>query len=198
MERPRSEPCLTRCCRRVVYRDDARAWTEAPASLGALWRQRYRWCYGTMQAMWKHRGGVLQRGPAGKLGRRGLGYLLVLQVLLPLFAPIVDVFAVYGLIFLDPVRIIGLWCAFLLVQVLMAAYAFHIDKEKMRPLWTLPLQQVVYRQLMYLVVIQSVFTAFAGIRVRWQRMERYGTLKAPMAATGQPAPTEDCAASRIA
>jgi cellulose synthase/poly-beta-1,6-N-acetylglucosamine synthase-like glycosyltransferase/peptidoglycan/xylan/chitin deacetylase (PgdA/CDA1 family) len=173
---------------RVVYRDDARAWTEAPASLGALWRQRYRWCYGTMQAMWKHRGAVLQRGPAGKLGRRGLGYLLVLQVLLPLFAPIVDVFAVYGLIFLDPVRIIGLWCAFLLVQVLMAAYAFHIDKEKMRPLWTLPLQQVVYRQLMYLVVLQSVFTALAGIRVRWQRMERYGTLKAPMAATGQPTP----------
>ena len=173
---------------RVVYRDDARAWTEAPASLGALWRQRYRWCYGTMQAMWKHRGAVLQRGPAGKLGRRGLGYLLVLQVLLPLFAPIVDVFAVYGLIFLDPVRIIGLWCAFLLVQVLMAAYAFHIDKEKMRPLWTLPLQQVVYRQLMYLVVLQSVFTALAGIRVRWQRMERYGTLKAPMGATGQPAP----------
>ena len=80
----------------------------------------------------------------------------------------------------------------------MAAYAFHIDKEKMRPLWTLPLQQVVYRQLMYLVVIQSVFTAFAGIRVRWQRMERYGTLKAPMGAAGQSAPTEDCATSRIA
>ncbi|GAB3267894.1 glycosyltransferase family 2 protein [Microbacterium lacusdiani] len=40
---------------RVVYQDDAVAWTEAPASIGALWRQRYRWCYGTMQAMWKHR-----------------------------------------------------------------------------------------------------------------------------------------------
>jgi cellulose synthase/poly-beta-1,6-N-acetylglucosamine synthase-like glycosyltransferase len=173
---------------RVVYRDDARAWTEAPASLGALWRQRYRWCFGTMQAMWKHRGAVLQRGPAGKLGRRGLGYLLVLQVLLPLFAPIVDVFAIYGLIFLDPIRIIGLWCAFLLVQVLMAAYAFHLDKERMGPLWTLPFQQVVYRQLMYLVVLQSVFTALAGIRVRWQRMERYGTLQVPMGAAGHSTP----------
>jgi cellulose synthase/poly-beta-1,6-N-acetylglucosamine synthase-like glycosyltransferase len=28
---------------RVVYEERARAWTEAPASLGALWRQRYRW-----------------------------------------------------------------------------------------------------------------------------------------------------------
>lgn len=166
---------------RVVYRDDALAWTEAPASLAALWRQRYRWCYGTMQAMWKHRGAIVQRGPAGKLGRRGLGYLLVLQVLLPLFAPVVDIFAVYGIIFLDPVRIIGLWCAFLLVQLLMAAYAFRLDKEKMGALWTLPLQQVVYRQLMYLVVLQSVFTALAGIRLRWQSMERYGTLHAPTA-----------------
>ncbi|WP_431245876.1 bifunctional polysaccharide deacetylase/glycosyltransferase family 2 protein [Leifsonia xyli] len=161
---------------RVVYEDGARAWTEAPASLGALWKQRYRWCYGTIQAMWKHRGALVQGGQAGKLGRRGLTYLLVLQVLLPLFAPVVDLFAVYGLIFLDPVRIAALWLAFLAVQFGMAWYAFRIDRERLKPLWTLPLQQVVYRQLMYLVVIQSVFTAVAGTRLRWHRMERYGSL----------------------
>ncbi|WP_227468044.1 glycosyltransferase [Microbacterium sp. YJN-G] len=164
---------------RVVYREDALAWTEAPASLGALWRQRYRWCYGTLQAMWKHRGAVVQGGAAGKLGRRGLGYLLVLQVLLPLFAPVVDVFAVYGLLFLDPLRIIALWLAFLGLQLGMAVYAFRMDGERLRPLWTLPLQQVVYRQLMYLVVIQSVFTALSGTRLRWHRMQRYGTLTVP-------------------
>ncbi len=82
--------------------EHAVAWTEAPASLNALWRQRYRWCYGTLQAMWKHRGALIQRGAAGKLGRRGLVYLLLFQVLLPLLAPVVDVFAVYGLVFLNP------------------------------------------------------------------------------------------------
>jgi cellulose synthase/poly-beta-1,6-N-acetylglucosamine synthase-like glycosyltransferase/peptidoglycan/xylan/chitin deacetylase (PgdA/CDA1 family) len=166
---------------RVVYQDDARAWTEAPASLTALWKQRYRWCYGTLQAMWKHRGAVLQQGAAGKLGRRGLGYLLVLQVLLPLFAPVVDVFAIYGLVFLDPVRIGLLWLVFLVIQFLMAAYAFRLDNEALRPLWTLPLQQFVYRQLMYLVVIQSVVTALAGVHLRWHRMERYGSLRVPPA-----------------
>ncbi|GAB3280690.1 glycosyltransferase [Sinomonas notoginsengisoli] len=119
---------------RVVYKEDALAWTEAPASLGALWKQRYRWCYGTLQAMWKHRGAVVQGGAAGKLGRRGLGYLLVLQVLLPLFAPVVDVFAVYGLVFLDPVRIGVLWLVFMGAQLLMAAYAFRLDREKLSPL----------------------------------------------------------------
>ncbi|MDQ0865126.1 bifunctional polysaccharide deacetylase/glycosyltransferase family 2 protein [Arthrobacter globiformis] len=164
---------------RVVYQDDARAWTEAPATLGALWKQRYRWCYGTLQAMWKHRGAIMQGGQAGKLGRRGLGYLLVLQVLLPLFAPVVDVFAIYGLLFLDPLRIAVLWLVFLAVQLLMAAYAFRLDKERLGPLWTLPLQQFVYRQLMYLVVIQSVVTALAGVHLRWHRMERYGSLRVP-------------------
>ncbi|MGI5133596.1 MULTISPECIES: bifunctional polysaccharide deacetylase/glycosyltransferase family 2 protein [unclassified Streptomyces] len=170
---------LCRAGWRVVYEEDAKAWTEAPASLNALWRQRYRWCYGTLQAMWKHRGALLQRGAAGKLGRRGLVYLLLFQVLLPLLAPVVDIFAVYGLVFLDPVRIIGLWLAFLLLQLLMGLYAFRLDGERPGPLWSLPLQQFVYRQLMYLVVIQSVFTAVSGSRLRWQRMERYGSLQAP-------------------
>ncbi|WP_317444085.1 bifunctional polysaccharide deacetylase/glycosyltransferase family 2 protein [Streptomyces collinus] len=171
---------------RVVYEEGARAWTEAPASLNALWRQRYRWCYGTLQAMWKHRGALVQRGAAGKLGRRGLAYLLLFQVLLPLLAPVVDIFAVYGLVFLDPVRIIGLWLAFLLLQLLMGLYAFRLDGERPGPLWSLPLQQFVYRQLMYLVVIQSVFTAVSGSRLRWQRMERYGSLQAPAAAQRPP------------
>ncbi|MFK0152539.1 bifunctional polysaccharide deacetylase/glycosyltransferase family 2 protein [Streptomyces sp. NPDC090493] len=178
---------LCRAGWRVVYEERAVAWTEAPASLNALWRQRYRWCYGTLQAMWKHRGALAQRGAAGKLGRRGLGYLLLFQVLLPLLAPVVDVFAVYGLLFLDPLRITALWLAFLLLQLLMGLYAFRLDGERPGPLWSLPLQQFVYRQLMYLVVIQSVFTAVSGSRLRWQRMERYGSLRAP--AGGQtPAP----------
>jgi cellulose synthase/poly-beta-1,6-N-acetylglucosamine synthase-like glycosyltransferase/peptidoglycan/xylan/chitin deacetylase (PgdA/CDA1 family) len=165
---------------RVVYEESAVAWTEAPASMGALWRQRYRWCYGTLQAMWKHRGAMVQRGRAGKFGRRGLTYLMLFQVLLPLLAPVVDVFAIYGLVFLNPVRVLGVWAAFVLLQLGMGFYAFRLDGERAGPLWTLPLQQFVYRQLMYLVVIQSVFTALAGTRLRWQRMERYGSLQAPV------------------
>jgi cellulose synthase/poly-beta-1,6-N-acetylglucosamine synthase-like glycosyltransferase len=168
---------------RVVYQESAIAWTEAPASLGALWKQRYRWCYGTLQAMWKHRGALVRRGPAGRLGRRGLGYLLLFQTLLPLLGPVVDVFAVYGLVFLQPTRVIAVWLGFLLLQLTMGWYAFRLDGERTGPLWSLPLQQFVYRQLMYLVVVQSVFTALAGSRLRWQRMERYGSLQAPPSPT---------------
>jgi cellulose synthase/poly-beta-1,6-N-acetylglucosamine synthase-like glycosyltransferase/peptidoglycan/xylan/chitin deacetylase (PgdA/CDA1 family) len=160
---------------RVVYEEKARAWTEAPSSLRQLWRQRYRWCYGTLQSMWKHRRALVERGGAGKLGRRGLTYLAVFQVALPLLAPAVDVFAVYGLVFGERAQVLTVWLAFLLVQVVAGAYALRLDGERLTALWSLPLQQVVYRQLMYLVVIQSVVTAMLGAPLRWHAMHRQGT-----------------------
>jgi len=48
------------------------------------------------------------------------------------------------------------------------------DRERYGPLWSLPLQQIVYRQLMYLVVIQSTVMALLGGRLRWHRMARTG------------------------
>jgi len=163
---------------RVVYAPQARAWTEAPATLGQLWKQRYRWCYGTMQAMWKHRGAVSEPGASGKLGRRGLPYLLAFQVLLPLLAPLIDIAAVYSLVFAPTPQIAYVWLAFLALQFVGAVYAFRLDREPLGPLWSLPLQQFVYRQLMYLVVIQSVASAFYGIRLRWHVMRRTGDMEA--------------------
>jgi cellulose synthase/poly-beta-1,6-N-acetylglucosamine synthase-like glycosyltransferase/peptidoglycan/xylan/chitin deacetylase (PgdA/CDA1 family) len=160
---------------RVVYEEDAVAWTEAPATLGGLWRQRYRWSFGTMQAMWKHRRAVFDRAHPG-VGRRALPYLLLFQVLLPLLAPLVDLWALYGLVFLDPARVAVSWMVFTALQTSTAIYAFRLDRERLRPLWTLPVQQVVYRQLMYLVVIQSVVTAVLGVRLPWQRIERTGAI----------------------
>ncbi|CAL9675321.1 Undecaprenyl-phosphate 4-deoxy-4-formamido-L-arabinose transferase [Actinosynnema sp. ALI-1.44] len=158
----------------VTYQESARAWTEAPASLGQLWRQRYRWCYGTLQAMWKHRGAVFERGLGGRLGRRGLPYLALYQVVLPVLAPAIDVFAVLSL-FTDPARGAWAWFGFLVLQLVPAVIAFRLDRESLRPLWAVLLQPVVYRQLMYLVVIQSVVTAIAGARLPWQKLKRTGT-----------------------
>ncbi|WP_020578374.1 bifunctional polysaccharide deacetylase/glycosyltransferase family 2 protein [Actinopolymorpha alba] len=175
---------------RVVYEESAQAWTEAPSSLRQLWRQRYRWCYGTLQSMWKHRRALVERGPAGRFGRRALPYLAVFQVALPLLAPAVDVFAMYGLLFGEPVRVLGVWAAFLVVQLFIGAYALRLDGERLTPLWTLPLQQFVYRQLMYLVVIQSVVTALVGAPLRWHAIRREGTFAKPedLSPRGVPVP----------
>ncbi|MEV0634578.1 glycosyltransferase [Streptomyces sp. NPDC050619] len=160
---------------RVLYEESAVAWTEVPTSLRQLWRQRYRWCYGTLQAMWKHRGAVLGVGTAGRFGRRGLTYLALFQVVLPLLAPVIDVYALYGVLFLDPLTSAAVWLAFFGAQVVSAGYALRLDGERRRTLWSMPLQIFVYRQLMYLVVIQSVVALLLGTRLKWHRMRRSGT-----------------------
>jgi cellulose synthase/poly-beta-1,6-N-acetylglucosamine synthase-like glycosyltransferase len=170
---------LNRAGWRVVYEPDAVAWTEAPATLGALWRQRYRWSYGTMQAMWKHRAAI--REPEHHhLGRRALPYLFVFQVLLPALAPAIDLFALYGVLFLDPAPVLAYWLGFNAIQLALGIYAFRLDGERLGPLWLLPLQQFLYRQLMYLVVIQSIASALLGTRLRWHKLPRTGDVSTPV------------------
>jgi cellulose synthase/poly-beta-1,6-N-acetylglucosamine synthase-like glycosyltransferase/peptidoglycan/xylan/chitin deacetylase (PgdA/CDA1 family) len=167
---------------RVVYEETARAYTEAPATVAQLWSQRYRWSYGTMQAMWKHRRAVVDRGPSGRFGRRGLPFIALFSVLLPLLAPLLDVMAIYGGLFLNHWETVVGWLAMLVVQTVTAVLAFRLDREPLGPLWTLPLQQFVYRQVMYLVLLHSVVTALTGRRLRWQKLRRTGEVRAAPAA----------------
>ncbi|HEX8345778.1 MAG TPA: bifunctional polysaccharide deacetylase/glycosyltransferase family 2 protein, partial [Actinoplanes sp.] len=138
---------LTRAGWWVVYEESARAWTEAPATLRQLWTQRYRWSYGTMQAMWKHRQALFDGGDSGRFGRRGLPFLALFGVALPMLAPVVDIMLIYGLVFWELGATVTAWFAMLGLQLITAAVAFRFDREPMRPLWKLPLQQFAYRQL---------------------------------------------------
>ena len=92
-------------------------------------------------------------------------------------APLIDAAALYGVVFLDPLPLLGYWVAFNILQLSLGVYAFRLDRESLRPLWALPLQQFVYRQLMYLVVAQATISAVRGVRLRWQHVERSGEIE---------------------
>jgi cellulose synthase/poly-beta-1,6-N-acetylglucosamine synthase-like glycosyltransferase/peptidoglycan/xylan/chitin deacetylase (PgdA/CDA1 family) len=162
----------------VVYVEDACAWTEAPSSLRALWRQRFRWSYGTLQAVWKHRAALWRRGE-GRIGRRGLPYLVLFQIALPVLAPLIDLFSIYGLIFLDGLAILSFWLVFTALQLALGWYAFRLDRESPRALWSMPLQQFVYRQVMYVVVIESILSAIRGTHLHWRPSPRSGEVEIP-------------------
>jgi hypothetical protein len=66
------------------------------------------------------------------------------------------------------------WLGFFVLQLIPAILAFRLDGERLGSLLTLPLQQFVYRQLMYLVVIQSILTALSGVRLPWHKLDRHG------------------------
>jgi uncharacterized membrane protein len=131
-----------------------------------------------MQAVWKHRSALLGRGRGDRrVGRRALPYMLLFQIALPLLAPLIDLYAVYGLVFADAMRVIVAWLVFLATGVVIAAFGFRMDREPLRPLWALPLQQFVYRQLMYLVVVESTVSALIGTRAHWRTIPRTGEVR---------------------
>ncbi|MEV6298086.1 bifunctional polysaccharide deacetylase/glycosyltransferase family 2 protein [Actinoplanes sp. NPDC051861] len=177
---------LCRAGWRVVYEEHAKAWTEAPTTLEQLYRQRYRWSYGTMQAMWKHRRAVFESGPSGRFGRVGLPFLALFGVALPMLAPVVDIMLIYGLVFWELTETVVAWLGMLALQMFTAAVAFRFDRESFRPLLRLPLQQFAYRQLMYLVLIQSATTALTGGRLRWHKLNRAGLV--PRTSGAEPVP----------
>jgi cellulose synthase/poly-beta-1,6-N-acetylglucosamine synthase-like glycosyltransferase len=152
----------------------ALAWTEVPTAIGALRRQRYRWAYGTLQVLWKHRGAPVRRG-ATNVGRLGLPYLLVFGYLLPLLSPAVDGVLGYGVIVVGArPEVVALFALVTAMQLLAAALALRLDGENLA--WaaaTIPMQ-FGYRQFLSFVTVSALWAALAGFPVGWGKLRRRG------------------------
>ena len=177
---------------RVHFDPAAVAWTEAPATVGGLAKQRFRWAYGTLQCLWKYRG-ITFNAEYGELGLVALPQVWLFQILLTTLAPVADLLLLWQLIaeYINyaqhvgtytgaNLEIIGLYYAvFIVVDLLAAMTGFAMEKgEDWRLLWWLPLQRFGYRQIMYYVVVRSLWTALRGPFVGWGKLERHGTVKA--------------------
>src|SRR5438874_6585019 len=76
---------------RMIYVPEAIAWTEAPETVKTLARQRFRWAYGTLQCLWKHRDMVFNWNYRA-LGWFSLPSVWFFQIILVAITPMVDLF----------------------------------------------------------------------------------------------------------
>ncbi|MGE5566833.1 MAG: glycosyltransferase [Parcubacteria group bacterium] len=171
----------------------ALAYTEAPATLGALLKQRFRWTYGTLQSLWKHRSAVFRHGWFGWLA---LPSLWLFQFAGQILAPFIDLQLVFALLIRlsqwissmehadvsyapDPILwfIVAIYFLFIGLEVAAGWIACGFEKEGRRDLWLLPTQRLVYRQIMYLVVWRAAMRAAAGIGHAWGKLDRTGSVK---------------------
>ncbi|MFI5236223.1 MAG: glycosyltransferase, partial [Gemmatimonadales bacterium] len=81
----------------VAYADKAIGYTEAPDTITLLFRQRFRWSYGTLQCAWKHRD-ALFRQKYGLFGFVGLPNVWIFQLLFPFLSPIADLLFLWSLV----------------------------------------------------------------------------------------------------
>ncbi|WP_070151226.1 polysaccharide deacetylase family protein [Sphingobium phenoxybenzoativorans] len=173
---------------RIAYDTEAVAWTEAPESFRALSKQRFRWAYGTLQCLWKHRGIWRNGRPAG-LSWVGLPQAWLFQIGFAMISPIIDLALVLSMIDTavrvhqhgwaqtqsDLLRMALYWLAFTAVDVACGWVAYRLEPRAPRyPALLLVAQRFIYRQIMYGVVIRAVATAIGGPWVGWGKLERTG------------------------
>jgi cellulose synthase/poly-beta-1,6-N-acetylglucosamine synthase-like glycosyltransferase/peptidoglycan/xylan/chitin deacetylase (PgdA/CDA1 family)/spore germination protein YaaH len=159
---------------RVVYEPEAHGMTEAPESLRALLKQRFRWTYGTYQCLWKHRGGFFK----GTLGWIGLPNMVIFQVIFPMLSPIGDVIMIGSIFHGDWKAFLAGYVAFLFMDICGSVLAFTLDHKPMRWLPLLLVQRFTYRQIMYYVCFKAMIAAVKGARHGWRKLDRTGSVDA--------------------
>ena len=172
----------------VANETKARAFTEAPDSLSTLFKQRFRWGYGTLQCLAKHR---KMLGRCGWFGKLALPMIWVFQFGLQWIAPLVDVMLVGAAVSvvlgerahgLDAGtlasfhKIAAFTLLFFLIELIGAFVAIRLDDEDPKLLPLLLLQRFVYRQMLYVVVCRATWTALSGFRQGWGKLARKGTV----------------------
>ena len=174
---------------KVVYEDRSLAFTEAPIDAKGLMRQRFRWSFGTLQAVWKHRAAFVRNKAMGLFA---LPNILIFQMLLPMVSPFIDMMFVYGILhyFIDLhyhpeaasaahfQQLLVYFLAFLLIDFITSAIAFSLERPHPANkgdrwlLFHIWLQRFSYRQLFSIVLFKTVKRAIDGKPFNWDKLER--------------------------
>jgi peptidoglycan-N-acetylglucosamine deacetylase len=174
---------------KVIYEDRALAFTEAPANARGLMRQRFRWSFGTLQAIYKHQRAFLKNKAMGLFA---LPNILIFQILLPLVSPFIDLMFLAGVLhyLLDLhfhpeaanasnfEKLLTFFLAFLIIDFVTSALAFSLERRHAANkgdgwlLFHIWLQRFAYRQLFSLVLFKTVKRAIDGRPFNWDKLER--------------------------
>jgi cellulose synthase/poly-beta-1,6-N-acetylglucosamine synthase-like glycosyltransferase len=191
---------------RVVNEDRALAFTEAPTNARGLMRQRFRWSFGILQAVWKHGAAIRRRS---RLGWIALPNIIIFQIMLPLVSPFIDIMFLFGMLeyaaarYFHPEstdassfeRLAFYFVIFLAIDFIASALAFLLERrvegtgEDAQLLLHLWLQRFSYRQLFSAVLAKTVKRAIDGKPFAWDKLERTAAVtKNRIPATPNPGP----------
>jgi cellulose synthase/poly-beta-1,6-N-acetylglucosamine synthase-like glycosyltransferase/peptidoglycan/xylan/chitin deacetylase (PgdA/CDA1 family)/spore germination protein YaaH len=177
----------------VIYEDCALAFTEAPINMNGLMRQRFRWSFGILQAIFKHRGAIRNRRAMGFFA---LPNTLIFQILLPLFSPFIDLmfFAGVANYFYNKhfhpeaasaasfEKLLAFFLAFLIIDFVTSALAFSLERKHPAShgdawlLWHIWIQRFTYRQVFSIVLFKTLKRAIDGKPFAWDKLERTATM----------------------
>jgi biofilm PGA synthesis N-glycosyltransferase PgaC len=187
---------LQRAGWRIEQADDAIAWTEAPETVDALLRQRVRWLFGTLQALWKHRG-MLFRPRYGWLGMVVLPMAALALVVPLLFTPLVVLAVLQVLAAQGPLQVLLYFGLFAAVYGVFAVVAVVLLRERPVHLLMVPVYRFIYEPLRAYLLYAALGTALRGVRLGWNRVASTAHIDTDgLLAAGSPAALPETVGSR--
>jgi len=189
---------------RVDYEDRSLAFTEAPIDASGLMRQRFRWSFGTLQAIWKHRAAFLRNKAMGFFA---LPNILIFQMFLPLVSPFIDLMFLTGVVtffvnrYYHPgsassasfEKLLVFFLGFLILDFVTSSLAFSLERRHPANkgdgwlLFHIWLQRFAYRQVFSIVLFKTIKRAIDGKPFNWDKIERTAQMsKATEALTETP------------
>ncbi len=162
---------------RIAVENEAYAFTEAPEKLSDLLKQRFRWTFGTLQVLWKHRD-ALYNPKLGSFGLLVVPSLWVFSFLLPALSPAADLGILLAALAGRLPAVLVYVAAFATLEACAALLAFHLeraDSGRRKDLWLLPLQRILWRYLLLAVLWKALGVALGGIHAGWGKLARSGT-----------------------
>jgi cellulose synthase/poly-beta-1,6-N-acetylglucosamine synthase-like glycosyltransferase/peptidoglycan/xylan/chitin deacetylase (PgdA/CDA1 family)/spore germination protein YaaH len=174
---------------RVDYEDRSLAFTEAPIDAKGLMRQRFRWSFGTLQAVWKHRAAFVRNKAMGLFA---LPNILIFQMVMPLVSPFIDLMFAAGVVnfFVNRhfhpeaasaasfEKLLAYFVAFLLIDFVTSSVAFSLERRHPANkgdgwlLFHIWLQRFAYRQLFSIVLFKTLKRAIDGKPFNWDKIQR--------------------------
>ena len=156
---------------RSVYVPAAVAWTEAPETVRTLSRQRFRWAYGTLQCLWKHRDMVFN-WKYRALGWFSLPSIWFFQIILVAITPAVDLFLILSLPFGAWRDLLPFVIVFLATDVILATLACILERENVLQVWRIIPMRLIYRPMLSYCVWKAILRGVKGAWVSWGKLER--------------------------
>ncbi len=172
---------------KIVYEPNAIAYTEAPATIQQLLKQRYRWTRGILQAIRKHKRYLIN--PTVNFNNSLILWSMFYEALLwPAMNIFVNLYFIIVALFYGLSSFIFLWWVGIAVLDMMAAvYCIASEKEEFRLVPYAIVYRVVFILLIDVTKAMATVEEFLGIRMTWGKLERTGMAAAGSRFAAQPA-----------
>ncbi|MBG6184621.1 cellulose synthase/poly-beta-1,6-N-acetylglucosamine synthase-like glycosyltransferase [Arthrobacter sp. CAN_A214] len=160
----------------IVQENRAVAWTEAPMTVKGLAKQRLRWTFGNIQALYKHRSMIL-RPKYGVLEMIALPHALLATLIPLLFMPITVVAAGLSMASGNWESIAAFAAFVALTHFVISLVALTMVEESYWHLAMVPIYRLIYEPLRAYLLYASLLQALRGRAVGWYKPERTNSVR---------------------